>query len=223
MWFAGSPSPRGCNHVFAADLNFVAGHVMMSLPLWLGASVRGWDGMHASAHGVAAVPDGAAVPGDVAVHAPDASVPGDVPARHAPDASARARDASVRARDASVRALDASVCALDASVRASDKSVRATDASASEVEGWQQRARPGQMPPVADSALCRWVYQSGGLVIGTCASSAALCFVRQRREKSGSISVVLPRRKGVKGNAYSRASEFTLSSVMNTRSCSALV
>lgn len=41
MWLAYSPSPRGGEHVFVADLNFVVGRAMMSLPLWLGTSVRG--------------------------------------------------------------------------------------------------------------------------------------------------------------------------------------
>lgn len=47
----------------------------------------------------------------------------------------------------------------------------------------------------------RWVFL-GGLVIDTCAPSAVLCFVRQLREQSGSISVVSPKREGVKGYAY---------------------
>jgi hypothetical protein len=43
------------------------------------------------------------------------------------------------------------------------------------------------------SASYRRVYW-GDLVIETCGSSAVLCFVRQLREQSGSISVVSPRR-----------------------------
>jgi hypothetical protein len=51
-------------------------------------------------------------------------------------------------------------------------------------------------------------------VIETCASSAVLCFVRQIREQSGSISVVVAS-KGVKRYAYAIISGFELSSVMS--------
>ena len=148
MWLVGSPSPRGREHVFAADLNFVVGRVMMSLLLWLGTSVRGDAPVHEAPGAAVRGEPGASVhgePGASVREIPDASV------RGAPDASVLgAPDASVRGTPDATAVRGAPGASVhgepDSPARVAHASVRGTfgvsvsvqetpDSSVSEVEG----------------------------------------------------------------------------------------